>query len=125
MDGVTFFNCYRFKRKWRLVEMVIEEFSDNINLSYFTIPESGKPELDWQVAYLEQYLDMEGTQRICGLSETPNPPVNPCRIAFFIYKKRKGKVLRTPYGEFPIDQSEKLPERLKKTIEFEKVPKCY
>lgn len=119
MNGVTFFDCYKFKRKWILVEMVIEEFSDKINWSDFLIPEDGRLKLDWQVAYLEQYLNPEGTERICELFETPKPSVYPCRTAFFIYKKRAGKVLSTPYGVFPIKKLYRLPQRLKDIIEFE------
>ena len=120
VSSVTFFDCYKFKWKWILVEMVIDEFSDKINLNHFLVPEDGRLKLDWQIAYLEQYLNTDGTEKICDLSETPQPSVRPCRIAFFIYKKRAGKVLRTPYGEFSIQEPKKLPERLKKIIEFKK-----
>ena len=119
MNNVILFDCYKFKRKWILIEMMIEEFSDNIDFYHFTIPESGRLKLDWQVAYLEQYLNTEGTEKICDLFETPKPSVCPCRFVFFIYKKRTGKVLSTPYGEFPIKKLGRLPKRLKKIIEFE------
>ena len=123
MNDVTFFDCYKFKRKWILVEMIIEDFSDKIDFYHFTIPENGLLKLDWQIAYLEQYLNLEGTENICDLYETPKPSVSPCRIVFFIYKKRAGKVLSTPYGEFPITKLNRLPKRLKKIIKFENVPK--
>ncbi len=77
--------------------------------------------LDWQIAYLEQYLNADGTEKICDLSETPKLSARPCRIAFFIYKKRSGKVLRTPYREFSIRKPDKLSKRLEKIIEFKKV----
>ena len=44
--------------------------------------------------------------------------MNPCRIAFFIYKEGS-RTLRTPYGDFDLTNVEKLPKRLKNIIEFE------
>ena len=53
--------------------------------------------------------------------------MNPCRIAFFIYKEGS-RTLRTPYGDFDLTNVEKLPKRLKNIIEFEgkkiKILKC-
>ncbi len=62
MNSVTFFDCYKFKRKWIWVEMIIEDFSDRIDFYRFTVPEDGRMKLDWQVAYLEQYLNAEGME---------------------------------------------------------------
>lgn len=55
---------------------------------------------------------------ICELYDEPRPPAKPCRIAFFIY--RTGDVFHTPYGDFSISHTDKIPKRLKRIIEFEK-----
>ena len=118
MDEVKFFGCYKYNRHWLLIEALIDEYTDKVDLGEFVVPEENESERNWQVAYLEQYLNAEGTERICGLYETLKEPVKPCRVAFFIYRT-DGKILRTPYGEFSIEKPEKLPKRLKRIIEFE------
>ena len=54
----------------------------------------------------------------CETYDKPDEEVNPCRIAFFIYKEGS-RTLRTPYGDFDLTNVEKLPKRLKNIIEFE------
>lgn len=119
MSNVLFFDCYKFKRKWLLMEMLIDEASDSIDWDNFAVPEKGVAEFNWQVPYAEQYLDENGTEKICKLYEVPQVPVKPCRVVFFIYKTG-GKILRTSYGEFSIENHKKLPKRLKCIVEFEK-----
>lgn len=118
MSKVLFFDCYKFKRKWLLVEMLMDETSDKVDLNSFAVPEIGVSEMNWQVPYAEQYLNEDGTEKICKLYEEPQVPENPCRIVFFIYKT-DGKILCTPYGKFSIENPKKLPKRLKRIVEFE------
>ncbi len=118
MEEVTLFNCFKYKRNWLCIEMALNVFSNEIYWDKFVIPETGVSEANWQVPYLEQYLNENGTEKICELYDDPQTPVKPCRIAFFIYKT--GDVLRTPYGDFSILHTDKIPKRLKRIIEFEK-----
>jgi hypothetical protein len=69
---------------------------------------------------MEQYLNEDGTEKICETYDEPEHEVKPCRVAFFIYKEGS-KMLRTPYGEFDLRNPQSLPTRLKDIIEFEDV----
>ena len=63
-------------------------------------------------------MNADETEKICKIYDEPKEEVNPCRVAFFIYKEGS-RTLRTPYGDFDLTNIEKLPKRLKNIIEFE------
>ncbi len=111
------FACYDFNNEWYLIEMNIPVSSSEIDWDGFDVPDDNLDSDEWQVPYLEQYLNADGTQRLCELYDEPDPPANPARIAFFIFKDGN-PVLRTPYGEFPLIAAP-LPKRLAQVIEFE------
>lgn len=117
MKKVEFFDCYDYNKGWILVEMKIDDYSDNIDWLEFVVPEEGFEKDDWQCAYLEQYLNDDGTKRICRLYGEPKNAVKPCRFAFFLCKIKEKKLV-TPYGEFSLEGLKPVPERLKKCIEF-------
>lgn len=117
MSNVDYYGCYDFNEEWYLVEMLINEEANEIDWSAFAVPEEGLEPKDWQTAYMEQYLNEDGTERICDVYDTPKGAVNPCRIAFFIYKTN-AEMLATPYGNFPLEDMQ-VPERLEQIIEFE------
>ena len=118
MEKVQFYGCYDFNKEWYLVEMMIDESSDDVDLYEFVVPEPELHENDWQCAYLEQFLNKDGTKRICKLYDEPETDVNPLRVAFFIFKDAPA-ILRTPYGEFKLAPGTPVPTRLKKIIQFE------
>ena len=66
---------------------------------------------------MEQYLNEDGTEWICDVYDTPAESVNPCRVAFFIYKT-EAEMLITPYGQFPLECID-MPERLEDIVEFD------
>ena len=92
--------------------------SNEIDWLQMNVPEDGVSPTNWQAPYLEQYLTLDGKAKLCELYDEPSPPVNPCRIVFFIYKCG-GKILHTPYGDFPLTDTEETPKQLKKIVEFE------
>ena len=119
-NKIQLFECYEFNEELLLIEMLINDSFDNIDWAEFTVPEKGLGKDDWQCAYLEQYLNLDGTKKICELYDEPDPEVKPCRIAFFIYKyEEQEKKLLTPYGEFSLENPKPMPKRLIKCIEFE------
>lgn len=118
MENVLFYGCYDFNDEWLMIEMLLDCTCDDIDWGKFVVPqEELKPDL-WQCAYLEQYLNEEGTERICDLYDEPEEAVSPCRAAFFIYKLGMPK-LRTPYGEFDLTNPQDVPERLVGVVEME------
>ena len=118
MGKVQFYGCYDYNKEWYLVEMLIMEAFSDVDLYEFVVPEKGLDEDDWQCAYLEQFLNKDGTKRICKLYDEPETDVNPCRVAFFIFKDAPS-ILRTPSGEFKLAPGTPVPARLKKIIQFE------
>ena len=120
MSKVKFYDCYDYNDELLLIEMLVDENSEDIDFGEFVVPEKGLDENDWQCAYLEQYLIEDGTERICELYDEPQTPVKPCRFAFFLYKSEgQGKKLSTPYGNFSIESPKSMPKRLLDIIEFE------
>ncbi len=115
---VTVFNCFSFNDEWFLVEMVLSIPPTEIRLDQIVVPEEGIPKEDWQAVYLEQFLNADGTARICDLYETPDHADSHSRIAFFIYKTA-ARTLETPYGQFQLSDGAEIPDRLKSIIEFD------
>ena len=115
---VTLFNCFTFNDEWYLIEMALAIPPQEIQFDQIVVPEEGVKESDWQTVSAEQFLNNDGTERICDLYETPDNGDSDSRVAFFIYKTDSG-ILRTPYGQFALNGAEEVPERLKNIIEFE------
>ena len=115
---VNFYGCYKFNREWLLIEISWNIASSQIDWDAISVPNNELEEDYWQCPYMEQYLNEDGTEKICETYDEPEEDVNPCRVAFFIYKDGS-PILQTPYGNFDLTNIEKLPSRLKKIIEFE------
>lgn len=118
MEIVSNYQCYKYNRELYLIDLTLNISSDKINWNEMNVPEDGVEPMNWQVPYLEQYLTLDGTKKICELYDEPSPSVTPCRVAFFIFKCG-GKILHTPYGDFHLTDTVKTPKHLKKIIEFE------
>lgn len=118
MDLVKYYGCYDYNEEWYLVEMLLELSASDIDWGNINVPEDGVSARNWQCAYLEQYLNESGTEKICKTYHQPDDDVKPCRVAFFIYKV-SATTLHTPYGDFELQTSSKVPERLNGIVEFE------
>lgn len=118
MEIVSNYQCYNYNSDLYLVDMTLNLDSDKISWLEMNVPEEGVSPMNWQAPYLEQYLTSDGTAKLCKLYCEPSPTVNPCRVVFFIFKCG-GKTLRTPYGDFPLTDTEEMPEHLKQIVEFE------
>jgi hypothetical protein len=101
-----------------LIELIVDEIPEDIDFGNFCVPNNKLEKSFWQVAYMEQYLDEDGINKLCDTFDTPNEKVKPSRIAFFIFKDGNVK-LSTPYGDFSILNFKKLPDRLAKIIDFD------
>ncbi len=115
---VTDYSCYNFNDEWYLVEMAFTIPPKDIAFDKFVVPEEGVAELDWQTVLAEQFLNSEGTERICDLYDIPGENNSSSRVAFFIFKT-KAHILKTPYGEFELSDANEVPERLKSIIEID------
>jgi hypothetical protein len=117
-NQVELIGVYDYNEGAILVEMIINETSENIDFAEFCVPDDKLDESNRQIAYMEQYLNLDGTAKLCDVHDTPTVSTNPTRIAFFLFKTDSLR-LSTPYGEFSIERLENLPDRLAKIIEFE------
>lgn len=115
---VSLYNCFRFNEEWYLVEMALAIPPEEIPFDQFVVPEEEVAESDWQTVFAEQFLNSDGTERICELYETPGIGDATSRIAFFIYKT-DAHTLRTPYGQFTLSSAEQVPNRLKAILVFD------
>ena len=115
---VTTFNCFGFNDEWYLVEMALSIPAKDIKFNKIVVPEEGVKESDWQTVLAEQFLNNDGTERICDLYDTPDTDDSNSRVAFFIYKTGS-HILRTPYGQFELNDAEETPDRLKSIIEID------
>ena len=120
MDMVKLYKCYDFSENWYLVEMILDVPAWEIDWEKICVPQEGVREADWQCAFMEQYLNETGTEKICEVYDEPAENVMPSRVAFFIFKV-SGQTLSTPYGLFRLCASDPVPERLKEIIEFVEV----
>ncbi len=107
--------------------MVLDLFASDIDWGNIAVPEKELPRSSWQAPYMEQYLNENGTERICELFDEPTEKVKPCRVVFFLYKPAPflcnvpAYTLQTPYGNFLLKNTTPVPERLKAIVEFEEV----
>lgn len=115
---VTLFNCFSFNEEWYLVEMALAVPPEKIDFEGIVVPEEGVAPGDWQTVLAEQFLNADGTERLCELYDTPEPGAADSRVAFFIYKTA-AHILRTPYGEFELSDAQETPDRLKDIIEVD------
>lgn len=116
-DVVNSFSCYNYNSEWLLVEMEIDLPSSQINWQEVYVPDENLKKSQWQCPYMEQYLNKDGTEKICKTFEVPQNDDSSSRIVFFIYKTNNS-ILQTPYGDFNLNSEEKLPLRLKNIVEF-------
>ena len=115
---VTLYNCFSFNEEWYLVEMGLAVPPEEIDFEGIVVPEEGVDPDDWQAVLAEQFLNDDGTERLCELYDTPEPGASESRVAFFIYKS-EARILRTPYGEFELSDAEETPDRLRDIIEVD------
>lgn len=118
MNIVEEYNCYRYNEEWYLIEMVLNIKPSDILFDEFVVPEKGVQPNNWQTAFLEQYLNESGTEKICDLYDVPKDELPYSHVAFFIYKV-DAYVLRTPYGEFQLSSEMEVPHRLQQIIEID------
>lgn len=98
--------------------MLLDLRPSDIDWCSISVPQEKIAQSGWQCAYMEQYLNDSGTEKICETYDLPSNDAAPCRVVFFICKV-PANALHTPYGDFKLQPSAAMPERLKNIIEFE------
>lgn len=101
-----------------LIELKMNSKASELILSEFTQEDKNLDKMDWQVPYEEVYLDNSGTRIIGDYFNIPEDEQT--RLAFFFHFLDFQKPLITPFGNVILNQPNKLPERLKSIIKYEK-----
>ena len=109
---------YDFNNDAILVELIINEYPNNIDFINFCVPDKKTSKSGWQVPYMEQYLSLNGVDKLCETYDTPVEKIKPTRLTFFLYKTGLPE-LSTPYGNVSILSPSKMPDRLVKIIDFD------
>jgi len=120
MDIVKYYGCYNYNEDLFLIEMLLDISASDIDWNNINVPQEGLKRSDWQVPFMEQYLNENGTEKICDTYSRPTEYTKPCRVVFFIFKT-PANTLSTPYGNFELDSATDVPERLENIVEFEEI----
>ena len=118
MGIVETYACYAYNQDWHLVDMVLNVSPSAIEWESFVVPDERTTMENWQVPYMEQYFNPEGSEKLCPVYDVPKDEMNPCRVVFFIYKT-ESSILSTPYGQFDLQASGEIPAGIKALVEFE------
>ena len=119
LNGNTlFYGCYDYNDDLLLIEMQVDVSWKWIRWHQFEVPQEGVDPSNWQAPYLEQYLNNDGTGKICELYDTPAENTVPCRFVFFLFKTGAPKLV-CQFGEFDLTEPQAVPERLAGIVELE------
>jgi hypothetical protein len=103
-----------------LVEAMVRNRDDTFDVGEFVQPQEGVPAEDWQVAWAEAYLTLDGEALAVERWADP-PPSGDLRIAFFMHYWQSDKPLYSSYGEVPCPTVKEMPERLARLVPYEPV----
>jgi hypothetical protein len=116
MSKVKMIECYDYDENYYLIEMVLDENSEDVDIDAVIATDPDLEEQDWTLAISAQYLNADGTALISEPYEKPEP-TEPCRLVFFV-DNFESKLLVTPYGEFELEGGNPLPKRLAEIVKF-------
>ena len=68
---VNFYGCYKFNKEWLLIELSLNIASSEIDWDAISAPNNELEEDYWQCPYMEQYLNEDGTEKICETYDEP------------------------------------------------------
>lgn len=103
-----------------LVEALVRNRDKRFDVGDFVQPQEGIPRENWQAAWAEAYLTIDG-KKLLVERWTNTPKDKYFRVAFFIHQWSSDKPLLTSYGEVVCPHVEKMPERLIKLVPYEPV----
>ena len=104
----------------KLIEITFDCPPSQLHVGKITQPLDNTKQSDWQVAYDEHYLNVDGTEVIGGFGEVPID-VAFTRLAFFLYFVNFDKPLLTQFGKIQLPKETPMPNRLETIISFEPV----
>lgn len=103
-----------------LIEVLVHNRDHRFDVGHFTQPQDGVPESNWQAAYAEAFLTLDGEAYVEDRWSGP-PDSGDLRIAFFMHYWQPDKPLRTSYGDVPCPPVQEMPARLARLVPYEPV----
>jgi len=105
-----------------LIEVRVNNRDGSFSMEKFTQLEPSPITELGQAAYLERYLNGEGTELASGSERyMPDPPEGDLRIVFFMHFWNTQVPLETCYGPVECPQPTPMPARLSRLTEYEPV----
>ena len=95
-----------------LIEVRSSMPPEELDIGGFTQEEPGRPRADWQVPWMEHWLDPSGTQVLTDGFDPPPDGLSTSRLAFFMHFLGLDRPLLTPAGPLELPSPVPLPERL-------------
>ena len=95
-----------------IIEMLITMRPDLIDFSSFYCIDPKKPKSDWQTAFGELCLSLDGLTILGDVANKHIINYDTTRVVFGLYAENLNIPLSTPFGEFILSPIEKLPNRL-------------
>ena len=91
-----------------------------LDVGAFTQEEPGQPRDNWQVPWMEQWLDESGEKIVTEPFDPPPENLATSRLVFFLHYVALDRPLITPEGEVPVPSPSPLPSRLH-AVEYDPV----
>ena len=103
-----------------LVEVMVRNRDARFQMKDFSQPQDGVPQDNWQVAWAEAFLSVDGQSLLVERWREP-PEAEDFRVAFFIHFWDPVKPLFSSYGELACPPVQEMPERLRRLVPYEPV----
>lgn len=98
-----------------LIEALIRNRDSHFDVGKFTQPQRDVQRSNWQVAWAEAYLTLDGETLMVDRWSAP-PATGDLRVAFFIHLWNPGEPLYSTYGEIRCPDVREMPQRLKQLV---------
>jgi hypothetical protein len=102
-----------------LIELLVTNCDENFSVNQFTQPRKDLPKDNWQVAWAEAFLTINGEELISVESWGDVPKAESFRVAFFLHYYDPKQSIYTSYGEILCPLPDEMPERLKRLVPYE------
>lgn len=103
-----------------LIEAMVRDRDDRFEAGGFCQPVAGLARDNWQAAWGEAYLSVDGESLLAERGDDP-PDANDFRVAFFLHGWDPAGRLLTSYGELACPSVQEMPERLRRLVPYEPV----
>ena len=113
-------HCREQLKSTVLIEALVRNRDSRFKTSDFTQACEDQPKENWQAAWAEAYLTLDGGSLLVERWADP-PDKGDLRVAFFMHYWDPSKALCTSYGEVVCPAVEDMPGRLKRLVPYEPV----